>query len=281
MARFLLRDGGYAVRALTRNVNNEKAQAFKSQGAEVIACDIGNEAQVTAAFQGAYAVFGLTNYWEHGAEAEVKQGKNLANAAKKCGIKHFIWSSLPHVPGIEPGHWESKVAVEKYCYEIGLPISVVTTPSYFENMWMFYPLKRLPDGSLLADYFFPTELIFPSFAAEDLGGWVLAILKNPEAWLGKKLGLCVGQYTARDYVTAMSEALGEKITLKEVTVEQFEANRAQVHHDLWLNLKAFWDVPDLWAKDIEQTLRVYPEAQDLKKFMDTHKQQLLDGVVPA
>jgi hypothetical protein len=38
-----------------------KRLALKSQGADVVACDLGNEEQVTIALQGAYAVFGLTN----------------------------------------------------------------------------------------------------------------------------------------------------------------------------------------------------------------------------
>ncbi|CAE6437587.1 unnamed protein product [Rhizoctonia solani] len=65
VAQYLLRDGGYRVRVFTRNVDT-----LKQQGAEVFICDLGEIDQVTAALDGAYAVFGLTNFWEHGEETE-------------------------------------------------------------------------------------------------------------------------------------------------------------------------------------------------------------------
>lgn len=37
----------------------------------------------------------MTNYWEAmDAELEVKQGKDIVDAAKEAGTKLFIWSSL-------------------------------------------------------------------------------------------------------------------------------------------------------------------------------------------
>ena len=44
LARAILADpdGGFAVRALTRNANSEKARALEKQGADVIEADIGN-----------------------------------------------------------------------------------------------------------------------------------------------------------------------------------------------------------------------------------------------
>ncbi|KAF8749634.1 NmrA protein [Rhizoctonia solani] len=70
VAQYLLRDGGYRVRVFTRNVDT-----LKQQGAEVFSCDLGEIDQVTAALDGAYAIFGLTNFWEHGEETGVGKEK--------------------------------------------------------------------------------------------------------------------------------------------------------------------------------------------------------------
>ncbi|KAG8732172.1 NmrA-like domain-containing protein 1 [Ceratobasidium sp. 428] len=172
VARYLLQHGGYTVRALTRSPSGDKAQALKSQGAEIAFCDLANHEQVLNALQGVYAVFGLTNFWEHGDEAEIKQGKILADAAKKCGVTHFIWSSLPH-DELKPRHWESKVIIENYLKEIGVPLTCISAAYYFENLWMFLPLKKNADGSYVLDWFFPSDVRLPSFAAEDYGAWVL------------------------------------------------------------------------------------------------------------
>ena len=50
------------------------------------------------AFEGSYAVFGVTNFWETASKkTELEQGHNIADAAKEAGVEVFIWSSLPHV----------------------------------------------------------------------------------------------------------------------------------------------------------------------------------------
>ena len=48
------KDGGFAVRALTRNVNSDKAQELKKLGAEVVEADIDREDSLVRAFSGAY-----------------------------------------------------------------------------------------------------------------------------------------------------------------------------------------------------------------------------------
>ena len=46
-------DGGFTVRAITRDVNSEAARALAKAGAEVVAADIDDEASLAAALKGA------------------------------------------------------------------------------------------------------------------------------------------------------------------------------------------------------------------------------------
>ncbi|CAE6400275.1 unnamed protein product [Rhizoctonia solani] len=285
---YLLRDGGYRVRALTRNPNSTLAQHLKNRGVDVVRCDIGNLEQVIFAFQDTYAVYGVTNslhvtgvisVWEHGEEAEIQQGKNLADAAKACGVRHFIWPSLPHVPVIEPRHWESKIVVENYLNDIGVPTTALLTPFFFENLWRVLPIKRLLDGTFRLDWFWPSETLVPSFAAEDIGAWVLAVLKNPKKWTGQRLGVCVQKLTPRDYAATLTEVLGIKVTSREVSVAEFDAVRPYVPDDLWLNMKAFLDHPELWEDAIEPCQELHPEAQLLKEYVTNHSNQIMEAVV--
>ncbi|CEL58693.1 NmrA-like family domain-containing protein 1 OS=Bos taurus GN=NMRAL1 PE=2 SV=1 [Rhizoctonia solani AG-1 IB] len=275
----LLQDGGYRVRALTRNPDGAPAQKLNLQGVETVKCDFGSLEQVVIAFQGAYAVYGVTNFWEHGEEAEIQQGKNLADAAKTCGVRHFIWPSLPHVPIIEPRHWESKITVEKYLNEIGIPTTVLLTPFFFENLYRVLPIMRLTDGTLCLDWFWPSETLIPSFSAEDIGAWVLIALKNPKTWVGRRLGICVQKLTPRDYASTLTEALNIPVTLREVSEGQFEAVRPHVPDDLWLNMKAFWDHPELWKDAIEPCRKLHPRAQTLKRYIENHREAILGAIV--
>src|SRR5258707_2206778 len=95
VARKLLAEG-WQVRALTRDVNKPAAQELKSLGAEIVAGDMDNRAELDAAFKDAYGVFSVQNYWLPNVqyEGEIKQGKNVAETAKTEGVQHIVDSSF-------------------------------------------------------------------------------------------------------------------------------------------------------------------------------------------
>ena len=59
LVRAILEDpaGGFAVRAVTRDVNSPKAKALARLGAEVVAADIDDATSVEHVFQGVYGAF--------------------------------------------------------------------------------------------------------------------------------------------------------------------------------------------------------------------------------
>lgn len=128
MVRFLAEDNTFQIRALTRNPNctssrfpchlsfltvASSAQELKAKypSIDLIQADLDDPASLEKAFDGAHGVFGVTNFWEHGAEGEIRQGKNMVNAAKKAGVHHFIYSTLDGIEPLVP-HWVSKAEVD-------------------------------------------------------------------------------------------------------------------------------------------------------------------------
>jgi uncharacterized protein YbjT (DUF2867 family) len=67
LVRAILGDssGGFAVRALTRDPDSEKAQELASLGAEVVKADLDSGPSLMAAFDGAYGAFCVTFFFEH------------------------------------------------------------------------------------------------------------------------------------------------------------------------------------------------------------------------
>ena len=88
LAQAILNDpnGGFAVRAITRDVNSDKAKALKAKGAEVVAADIDDVESLKKAFAGAYGVYGVTFFWAHFSPEKENQGaKNIAAAGQVVG----------------------------------------------------------------------------------------------------------------------------------------------------------------------------------------------------
>ena len=97
LVRAILADdsGEFAVRAITRHTESDKAEALAASGAEMVAADLDDVASLERAFEGAHGVFCLTNFWEHfSPEKEAQQVANLAQAANSAGVGHAIWSTL-------------------------------------------------------------------------------------------------------------------------------------------------------------------------------------------
>jgi uncharacterized protein YbjT (DUF2867 family) len=67
LVRAILRDSqsGFSVRAITRDVNSERAQALAKMGAEVVAADIDNPDAVRKALECAYGAYCVTFFWAH------------------------------------------------------------------------------------------------------------------------------------------------------------------------------------------------------------------------
>lgn len=73
----------YKLRGVTRDVEKPAAKALTERGVEMVAANLDDSASVAKAVEGAYGVFAVTDYWAtmDGA-GEIKQGKNMADAAK-------------------------------------------------------------------------------------------------------------------------------------------------------------------------------------------------------
>ncbi|OCT47331.1 NmrA-like family domain-containing protein 1 [Cladophialophora carrionii] len=129
----------YKVRAITRDPSKPAAQALAAKGAELAQADINDVESVKAAVAGAYGVFAVTNYWEtQDKNAEIKQGKNVVDACKAEGVKHLIWSTLPHAGKLTNGelskieHFESKAEVAEYAEQVkGEMLVSYFMPGYF------------------------------------------------------------------------------------------------------------------------------------------------------
>src|SRR6188474_1540306 len=135
VARKLLIDG-WKVRALTREVNKPAAQELKALGAEIVPGDMDDRVQLEAAFQGAYGVFSVQNFWlpNVGFEGEIRQGKNVADAAKAAGVQHLVYSSVGSAHrGMGQKHFESKWLIEKYIQSLDMPYTILRPVAFMDN----------------------------------------------------------------------------------------------------------------------------------------------------
>ncbi|KAK9805454.1 hypothetical protein WJX73_008809 [Symbiochloris irregularis] len=63
VARTLLADKTFLVRAVTRDKSSQNALALAELGAELVQADLHDEASLRRALAGSFGVFAVTDYW--------------------------------------------------------------------------------------------------------------------------------------------------------------------------------------------------------------------------
>jgi uncharacterized protein YbjT (DUF2867 family) len=188
VARHLLADG-WQVRALTRKPDAEPARKLAALGAEVIRADMDDPSTLHEAFRDAYGVYSVQNTMISGAEAEIRQGTNVANAAKETGVQHVVYGSAGlGVPGTGVPSWESKLAVEAHMNGLGLPLTVLRPMAFMELMTDkdFYP----PVSAWhLMPKLMGAHRPLPWICVDDLGAIAMRAFTDPDQFIGTDLKL--------------------------------------------------------------------------------------------
>jgi uncharacterized protein YbjT (DUF2867 family) len=241
LARAILADpnGGFAVRALTRNVNSDKAEALAQQGAEVMAVDVDNPESLKKAFAGAHGAFCVTFYWAHfSPEKELAEATSMAQAAKQAGLKHVIWSTLEDTRKWMPlddnrmptlmdkykvPHFDAKGEADGVFTSLGVPVTLLLTSFYWDN-FIYFGLgpKEGPDGKLVLTFPMDDRKL-PGIAAEDIGKCAYGIFKRGSEFIGKKVGIAGEHLTGAEMAAALSRALGQAVRYNAVTPDQYRS----------------------------------------------------------
>ena len=229
--------GEFTCRALTRDPSSPAAQALADRGAEVVRADLDQEDTLSAAFDGAYGAYCMTNFFEHfSASKETEQAAKLARAAKTAGVRHCIWSTspdsrdwvspqgnrLPESPdGYQVPHWDGKARGNRYFSELGVPTTYLLPPTYWENLFMPgapHQVQRGPDG-VLAVTLPAGEAKMPGMGAEDIGRCAYGVFKGGQEFVGTTVGVAAESSTGTELAAAVSEALGEKVRYNAVPLD--------------------------------------------------------------
>ncbi|AEO56931.1 hypothetical protein MYCTH_2302460 [Thermothelomyces thermophilus ATCC 42464] len=199
-----------------------------------------NHALISELFKGAQLAFINTTFYGD----EQRIGEALADAAKKAGIQHYIYSSMPDHHAYNKDWpslplWASKHRVEEYVKKIGLPATFVYTGIYNNNFTSLpYPLfctELQPDGSWIWQAPFHPDVKLPWLDAEhDVGPAILQIFKDGvKKWGGgKRISLAYEMLSPREACEVFSRGVGRPVRYVhgpiEIKVSIPEGYRAQL-----------------------------------------------------
>lgn len=111
----------YSLRGITRDPSSAKSKALSEKGVEMVQGELGDLEALKKAVKGSYGVFGVTDFWAVlDKNVEIQQGKNLFEAVKTEGVKHYVFSTLRSAEKMTQGklkhvdHFDSKAIVGEH-----------------------------------------------------------------------------------------------------------------------------------------------------------------------
>ncbi len=294
LVRAILSDmnSGFTARALTRDVNSEKAKELAKLGAEVVAADIDDMESLKKAFKGAYGTYCVTFFWEHfSPEKELAQAKAMAKAAKYANIEHVIWSTLedtrkwvplsdsrmPTLMGTyKVPHFDAKGEADLFFTELGLPTTFLLASFYWDNLIYFgMGPKKGPDGKLAITLPIGDKKL-PGMAAEDIGKCAYGIFKKGRELIGKTVGIAGEHLTGAQMAAALSKALGQDVRYNDVTPEVYRGFGFPGAEDLGNMFQFKRDFEEYYcgARNLQFARSLNPELQTFDQWLAQNKARI-------
>lgn len=228
-ARHLLAND-WPVRAIARDLTTPAARALQQAGAEVVQADNDNLAALETAMQGVYGVFSIQPA-VFGYEAEVRQGKNIADAAKTAGVHHFVYTSVGGAEGQSRVRKLGKWEIEQYIQALGLPFTILRPANFMEDI--IGPRFGVPGGTF--SIALKPDVSLRLIAVDDIGALATLMFERPDAYLGQISELAGDSLTPPQVAAAISHATGHSISYVQIpleTIRQQNADVAQVFYFL-------------------------------------------------
>jgi uncharacterized protein YbjT (DUF2867 family) len=260
VARSLL-DAGWHVRALTRNPNSARAQALSALGAEIVQADMEDRQSLQRAFQGAHGVFSVQNPMISGLEAEVRQGKNVADAAKEAGVQHLVYGSAGIGKSTGIGSWDSKLQVEAHIKALDIPLTILRPTAFMELMTDkdFYP--PVSTWHLMPRFMGETRpLVWMS--ADDLGVIAARAFASPEQYIGRDIKLASDVKSIEECRAIYQDVTGKKPRRFPMPVWMFKRFVGTDLIDMWT-----WLRTGELELDTAPTRAIYPDALTIEAWL--------------
>lgn len=282
----------FTARAVTRDINSDKAKELAKLGAEVVYGDLGNAESVLKALEGAYGAFFVTFFWAHfSPEQEKAEAAVFAKAAKDAGIKHAIWSTLEDTRELVPlhddrmptlkeiykvPHFDAKGESNKLFTEAGVPTTFFHASFYWDNFIYFGAgPKRGADGKLALTL--PIgDAKMAGIGSEDIGKCAYGVFKNPQAHTGEYVGVAGEHLTGQQMADALGKALDEPVIYNKVSADVYRSFGFPGADELGNMFQIYDEFEEKMnnLRDVKASKQLNPELMNFEQWLSRYAKKI-------
>lgn len=215
----------------------------------------------------------------------------MAEAAKKAGVKHVIWSTLEdsrkwvpleddRMPTLmdkyKVPHFDAKGESNAYFENSGIPYTLLRTSFYWDNFIYFgMGPQKGPDGKQAITMPLQDKKL-PGIAAEDIGKTAYGIFKAGKKYQNKTVGITGGTLTGKEMADGFSEVLGTEFLYNNVPASVYRGFGFPGADDLGNMFQFKADFNDKYCanRDIDLTRELNPELLSYPDWLNKNKDKL-------
>jgi uncharacterized protein YbjT (DUF2867 family) len=282
-------DGGFAARAITRDVTTDKAKQLADLGVEVVAANADDQESLRRAFDGAYGAYCVTFFSDHfSPDKELAHARAMATAARDAGLKHVIWSTLEDTRKFVPlsddrmptlmgrykvPHFDAKGEADAIFTELGVPTTFLRTSFYWDNFVTFgMGPARGADGKLAIT--FPLgESRMPGIAADDIGRSAYGVFKRGAELIGKTVGIAGEHLSGGEMAAAFSDVVGEEVRYNSIPPEVYRGFGFPGADDLgnMFQFKRDFEADFRAQRPVDETRALNPGLRTFRTWLEENK----------
>jgi uncharacterized protein YbjT (DUF2867 family) len=294
LVRAILSDpsGGFTARAITRDVDTDKAKELAALGAEVVAADVDDPDSLRRAFEGAYGAYCVTFFWNHfSPEKELAHARAMATAARDAGVEHVIWSTLEDTRTLVPlsddrmptlmekykvPHFDAKGEADAIFTELGVPATFLLTSFYWDNFIGFGMGPVRGEDGRLSIALPMGESKLPGIAAEDIGRSAYGIFKRGKETIGKHIGIAGEHLSGSELAAAFANAIGEDVQYAALEPDVYRSLGFPGAEDLgnMFQFKRDFEEKYRGARNVDATRELNPTLRTFAQWLEENKARL-------
>lgn len=218
VARRLVEEG-LPVDALTRDPSGAAALGLRRRGVRVLRGDLAEPFTLACALEGKRAVFAVTDFWEHGYDAELRQGRELVEAARRAGVEHFVFSSVggtERTQGLGIRHFDAKREIEAEVARSGMTWTILRPVTFFENFVSARFKKAIRHGVLR--FAIEPDKPFQMIAMRDLAHFASQAFAGSPFFRNRAVEIASDRCTMRELADALGRAVGRPVRYRRIPV---------------------------------------------------------------
>jgi uncharacterized protein YbjT (DUF2867 family) len=247
------------VRALMRlgASNTSLALRLKNKGGErveFIELDLNTDHEtLKRALAGAYGVYAHTFFEDDDlAKHETETGERIARFAREANVRHFVWSTLPHVENVP--YFANKAKVDALIKQLQFDYyTFVGVPFCFQNFTEIFVPERRANEVLFRLPMRGDVHVLHIGDIHDVGKVAAGAFLQPHKFgNGQRLFYAADLVSVNDVMATLSKKKGRTFRFEQVSPEE------------WLTWKAYYNDPAEWlnmCRYLERNSHFGPDAE--------------------